>query len=244
MLCSDRTRGGHPSGDLWAVRLWPEAKRNVRNFARWLCKCSSSWGCLHHGQRKTLRVRCQVSAPGTVTGPVPRGLPSSARWLSAWLALELPGVFPAGRPGPSTNQLNQGLGSGDWAAVLILPRGSDVQPRLRTKTGASSSEPFTPSSLEGWADSDQAAVLSASPRGTGSVWGAGRLFCHWRKLVGATGQLPVPSLGIDPPLNWFSVPWPIDGITETQAPGRGGLAQLCSTHLFVNLPGDLGRVLP
>lgn len=97
-------------------------------------------------------------------GPSPGA--SLARWVSAWLAPELPGVFQVGRPGPSTNQLNQGLGTGDGAAALIRPCGSDVQRTLRTKTGTSSSEPFTPSGLEGWADSDRV-PKSASQAGRG-----------------------------------------------------------------------------
>lgn len=151
---------------------------------------------------------CQVSAPGTVMGPSPGA--SLARWVSAWLAPELPGVFQVGRPGPSTNQLNQGLGTGDGAAALIRPCGSDVQRTLRTKTGTSSSEPFTPSGLEGWADSDRVPKSEVRfPGGAGSVRGAGR-GCS---VIGESLSGPQTSL-------WFQAQAFTRHLTGSLSPGQ------------------------
>ena len=52
--------------------------------------------------------------------------------------------------GPMTNQLNQSL----WDQGLEFPRDFNGQPRLRSKTGTFSLELFTPSELDGQADSD------------------------------------------------------------------------------------------
>lgn len=93
-------------------------------------------------------------------------------------------------------------------------------------------------------DSDRGPAVPFPEQGRVCLGSRERLLCHWRKLVRATGRPLVPSSGIFPPLNWLSISWPVDSIMETLAPGRGGLAHLCSTHLFINLPGDLRRVLP